>query len=75
LERWGVDAARRDHLLGIIEQRCRTGRTGAAWQIETVRAIEEAHGLDRHTSLRLMTNAYIERMHGNEPVHTWGVGP
>jgi gamma-glutamyl:cysteine ligase YbdK (ATP-grasp superfamily) len=75
LERWGVDAARRDHLLGIIEQRCRTGRTGAAWQIETVRAIEEAHGVDRHTSLRLMTNAYIERMHGNEPVHTWGVGP
>jgi hypothetical protein len=75
LERWGVGRPRREQLLGIIEQRCRTGQTGAAWQIATLHAIEETHGRDRHASLRLMTNAYIERMRTNEPVHTWDIGP
>src|SRR5712691_11046896 len=33
---WGVDDAVAGRLLGIIEQRCLTGQTGAAWQIATV---------------------------------------
>ena len=36
LSRWGVDEAVAGRLLGIIEQRCLTGQTGAAWQIATV---------------------------------------
>ena len=28
-------------------------------------------GLDRREALRRMTLAYIDRMHSNEPVHTW----
>src|SRR5579859_1664720 len=36
---WGVDPAHADRLLGIIEQRCLTGRTGAAWQMATAKAI------------------------------------
>ena len=39
LLRWGVDPAQADRLLGIIEQRCLTGQTGAAWQIATVAAL------------------------------------
>jgi gamma-glutamyl:cysteine ligase YbdK (ATP-grasp superfamily) len=74
LDRWGVDPARRDRLLGVIEQRCLTGRTGAAWQIETVRSIEEAPGVDRREALRLMTRRYMELMHTNEPVHSWPIG-
>ncbi|MFD0683578.1 glutamate--cysteine ligase [Actinomadura fibrosa] len=74
LDRWGVDAARRDRLLGIVEQRCLTGQTGSAWQIRTVRAIEEARGCSRHEALRLMTLAYHANMRGNEPVHTWPIG-
>ena len=31
----------------------------------------ERRGLDRPEALRQMTRAYAERMHGNEPVHTW----
>ncbi|SEG70696.1 Gamma-glutamyl:cysteine ligase YbdK, ATP-grasp superfamily [Thermomonospora echinospora] len=73
LDKWGVDPARRDRLLGIIEQRCLTGRTGASWQIETVRAMEES-GRDRQEALRLMTRRYIELMRTNEPVHTWPIG-
>jgi hypothetical protein len=69
LATWGVDAPIADRLLGIIEGRCLSGRTGAGWQVERVRA----HGGDRHEALRAMTLDYIERMHSNEPVHTWDV--
>jgi hypothetical protein len=69
LARWGVDGAVADRLLGVIEGRCLTGRTGATWQVDKVNAL----GGDRHEALRAMTLEYIERMHTNEPVHTWAV--
>lgn len=71
LDRWGVDPARRDRLLGIIERRCVTGRTGAAWQIATVDSIERSSGASRHDALRMMTRAYAHNMRENAPVHTW----
>jgi len=75
LSRWGVGQAHADRLLGIIEQRCLTGRTGAAWQIATVAGIGQRSGADRLESLRLMTQRYIEHMHTNEPVHIWPESP
>jgi hypothetical protein len=74
LHRWGVNPAQADRLLGIVEQRCLTGRTGASWQIATVTGISERTLADRREALRLMTNRYIELMHTNEPVHTWPEG-
>ena len=71
LTRWGVNPAHADRLLGIIEQRCLTGQTGAAWQIASVRALSQDGGVDRAEALRLMTQRYVEHMHTNEPVHTW----
>ena len=68
---WGIDPADADRLLGIIEQRCLTGQTGAAWQMGAVAALTEHGGADRPEALRLMTQRYIEHMHTNEPVHTW----
>ena len=70
LRRCGVNPVHADRLLGIIEQRCLTGQTGAAWQIATVGALTE-NGADRPEALRLMTQRYIEHMHSNEPAHTW----
>jgi gamma-glutamyl:cysteine ligase YbdK (ATP-grasp superfamily) len=75
LRRWGVTAGVADRLLGIVEQRCLTGRTGAAWQIATVSALDQRGGADRAEALRLMTQRYIDHMHTNEPVHTWPVSP
>jgi hypothetical protein len=72
---WGVNPAHADRLLGIIEQRCLTGQTGAAWQIATVASLTERSGADRPEALRQMTQRYIEHMHTNEPVHTWPVSP
>jgi hypothetical protein len=67
----GVDPADRDRLLGIIEQRCLTGRNGATWQVQQVRAIEAAGSADRDETMRLMLREYLPRMHSNVPVHEW----
>ncbi len=75
LARWGVDDADADRLLGVIEQRCLSGQTGASWQLATVGALSRRAGVDRLEALRLMTQSYIELMHSNEPVHTWPVPP
>jgi hypothetical protein len=69
LERWGVDAADRDRLLGIVERRCVEGRNGAWWQAATFHRLYER--LDRQEALRQMTVRYRELMHSNDPVHTW----
>ena len=70
LRRWGVSGYDADRLLGIIEQRCLTGRTGATWQVENVLKLEKGRA-DRREALRLMTQGYIERMATNQPVHAW----
>ncbi len=70
LARWGVAPEDAGRLLGIIEQRCLTGTTGASWQIGAVSALC-SRGADRLEALRQMTLLYIEHMHANLPVHAW----
>ena len=69
LEAWGVDGEDSGRLLDIIEQRCLTGVNGASWFVSQVHA-RSGEG-DRHTVLRHVLRDYRERMHDNEPVHTW----
>jgi gamma-glutamyl:cysteine ligase YbdK (ATP-grasp superfamily) len=71
LDSFGVAPAQRDHLLGIIEDRCRTGRNGAVWQTETVRNAEKRLGMDRSAALHHMLQRYTEHQRTNLPVHTW----
>ncbi|MGH8776056.1 MAG: glutamate--cysteine ligase [Jiangellaceae bacterium] len=71
LDRWGVDPAERDRLLGIIERRCVTERNGAVWQVATLHHLEQDDGLDRPQALHAMLQRYAEHMHSNEPVHAW----
>ncbi len=74
LTRWGMDAALRDQLLGIIEGRCLAHQNGAQWQVRAFHAIDDARKpMDRRESLREMLARYIEHMHSNEPVHTWPI--
>ncbi|MEU6273223.1 glutamate--cysteine ligase [Streptomyces populi] len=73
LERSGMDAAWREPLLGIIEQRCVTARNGAVWQKEMLHRFEASERCGRHEALRRMTQQYIDYMHLNAPVHTWPV--
>ncbi|MDP3890694.1 glutamate-cysteine ligase family protein [Nocardioides sp.] len=67
---WGVDAAERDRLLGVIEQRCLLGTNGAEWFVRRVQA-HTTSGTDRLDALRSTLLEYTARMHTNEPVHTW----
>ncbi len=70
LRTWGVDAAVRDRLMGVIEARCITRRNGASWQADAVHRLERT-GMDRCEALRRMTLEYAARMHTNTPVHEW----
>ncbi|GAA2651183.1 glutamate--cysteine ligase [Paractinoplanes durhamensis] len=72
LDRFGVDPADRDALLGIIDERCRTGQNGATWQTATVRNAER-RGLSRQAALHEMLRLYRLHQDTDEPVHTWPV--
>jgi len=69
LDRWGIDAADRDRLLGIVERRCVTMRNGATWQAAEFHRRYER--LERADALREMTIRYRDHMHSNVPVHEW----
>ena len=68
LDAWGAAPEERDRLLGIIEQRCLTGVTGAEW---FVRRMKQRSDLERYAALRATLLEYRDGMHTNEPVHTW----
>lgn len=70
LDGWGVDSGDRDRYLDVIEQRVRCGRTGATWQITTVRALQD-RGAERVGALHEMTRRYVENAHTGAPVHEW----
>jgi hypothetical protein len=70
LRQWGVSGADADRMLGIIEQRCLTGRSGATWQVDTVHNLDGHHS-DRRSALTRMTHGYMERMATNIPAHEW----
>lgn len=70
LTRWGVAGEVIDRYLSVIERRCATRRTGAAWQLDAVAALE-AKGADRPAALRRMLSHYLERSAANAPVHAW----
>ena len=68
---WGVESATSDRLLGIIEQRCLLGTNGAEW---FVNRMSQRTDMERFDALRATLLEYRERMHANEPVHTWDQG-
>lgn len=70
LARWGVAGEVIDRYLSVIERRCTTRRTGAAWQLDMVAALED-RGADRPGALHGMLARYLERSEANEPVHGW----
>jgi hypothetical protein len=73
LDAWGVDVAVRDRLLGIIEQRCLTGRNGASWQADEFHRLYTKCSHGRKDALRGMLRRYCDHMHENTPVHEWPV--
>jgi len=68
LEDWGASGEEIDRYLGIIEQRCLVGVNGAEW---FAGRMAQRRGEERYDALRATLLEYRERMHSNEPVHTW----
>ena len=65
----GVDEEEIDALLAVIEERVRTRRTGADWQLGALARHEER--MERPDALRAMLADYLEAQATGEPVHTW----
>ena len=68
----GMSSYARDRYLGVIEQRCLSGQTGAVWQRRTVAALQEA-GADRPAALRGMLRRYLDNALAGDPVHSWAL--
>lgn len=65
----GIDPADVDRYLGIVEERVRSKRTGAQWQLDSYAALR-AHG-NRGERLGAITGAIIENQKAGMPVHQW----
>jgi CBS domain-containing protein/gamma-glutamyl:cysteine ligase YbdK (ATP-grasp superfamily) len=69
LKEHGVDAADIDLYLGTLEERVRTGQTGAEWTLQSLARLGEEGTRDMR--LRTLAAAIHERQQTNEPVHRW----
>lgn len=64
-----VDLADADLYLGVIEERVKSGRTGAQWALDSITALGNQG--TRHDRCRALAAASLARQRQNEPVHTW----
>ena len=64
-----IDAADIDRYLGVIEERVRTKRTGAQWQLESLSALK-LHGA-RGGKLAAIVSATVANQAIGRPVHEW----
>jgi CBS domain-containing protein len=72
LEAAGIEAADRDHYLGIMEARVAHGQNGAEWQVASLMKMrEESPSSTRAERLAALVGAMIEHQDTNAPVHTW----
>lgn len=72
LTAFGLSAAARERYLSVIEGRCITKQTGAAWQRAQVARREDA-GESRTVALAGMLGDYVTNMREGDAVHTWAV--
>jgi CBS domain-containing protein len=64
-----VESSDVDRYLGVIEERVRSGQTGAQWMLSSLSTLAP-HGT-RDMRQRALTAAMLARQQTNEPVHTW----
>jgi CBS domain-containing protein len=65
----GIDPGDVDRYLGIIEERVRTKRTGASWQLESLQSLRDRG--TRGERLAAITGAIIENQKTGLPVTKW----
>lgn len=65
LRDFGLSDAEIEHYLGVVEARVRTGRTGAAWQLQRLARVDG----DPHR----MMDDYLDNQRAGAPVHEWAL--
>ncbi|MFV2073371.1 MAG: CBS domain-containing protein [Thermoanaerobaculales bacterium] len=65
----GVDGSDVDLYLGVIEERVRSGRTGARWQLSSLATMGSKGTMSERLSA--LTAATSARQQDGKPVHTW----
>src|ERR1051325_11492783 len=71
LRQSGVEDDDNERYLGVLEERVRSGRTGAQWMLESLEAMGDEGTSDLRQ--RKLAAAILERQQGGEPVHRWSV--
>jgi CBS domain-containing protein len=71
LESAGVNASDIERYLGVIEERVRSGQTGAQWMLKSL-AATKGQG-PREAGYQALTSTMLERQKEGKPVHTWPV--
>jgi CBS domain-containing protein/gamma-glutamyl:cysteine ligase YbdK (ATP-grasp superfamily) len=66
-----VDAQDADKYLGVIEERVKSGKTGAQWMLNSLSATDNPGPKD--IRYRGLTSVILKRQKQGRPVHTWPV--
>jgi CBS domain-containing protein/gamma-glutamyl:cysteine ligase YbdK (ATP-grasp superfamily) len=72
LQEVNVNSRDIDKYLGVMEERVRSGKTGAQWMLNSLSSLEGKDGHepnDLHT--HLLTSTILARQKENQPVHDW----
>ncbi len=64
-----LDTGDIDRYLGVIEERCRRGRTGARWALDSLAAMGEKGTKDQR--MTALVRGMVARQASGQPVHTW----
>ena len=69
LELSKLDSADIDRYLGVMAERCKRGRTGARWVLDSLSAMGDKGTKDQR--MTALVRAMQARQEGDAPVHTW----
>jgi CBS domain-containing protein len=71
LESAGVDSSDIGRYLGVIDERVKSGRTGAQWTLKSLSEMEGSGPKDM--AYRALTSTMLQRQKEGKPVHTWPI--
>lgn len=69
LKQSNVDSSDIDKYLGVLEERVRSGQTGAQWMLNSLTALNGSQPIDRR--MRTLASAILARQKEGKPVHEW----
>ena len=67
-----VDSSDIDKYLGVLEERVRSGQTGAQWMLDSLVSVKRHMGHEPNDMrTRILTSSILARQKENKPVHEW----